>query len=96
MYQDLRKLHYIKLFLNFEQGKIFPTSFNLSPLDYWSSLFEIEKKALRRQIQIIQNAAARFVLGVTWKTSSSNKFLKKTLSSKKRNDFYLHNFNSKS
>ena len=63
-YLELRKMYTLKRFLDLERKKTFVTSFILSRLDYCNSLFLTLKRNLITKLQRVQNAAARFVLGV--------------------------------
>ena len=76
-YLELRKLYSIRRFLTLDQRKMFVTSFILSRLDYCNALYMKVKKILLIKLQKLQNAAARFVLGATRRTASTNELLKK-------------------
>ena len=76
-YLELRKLYSIRRFLTLDQRKMFVTSFILSRLDYCNALYMKVNKILLIKLQKVQNAAARFVLGATRRTASTNELLKK-------------------
>ena len=76
-YLKLRKLYSIRRFLTLDQRKMFVTSFILSKLDYCNALYMKVNKILLIKLQKVQNTAARFVLGATRRTASTNELLKK-------------------
>ena len=76
-YLELRKSYSIRRFLTLDQRKMFVTSFVLSRLDYCNALYMKVNKILLIKLQKVQNAAARFVLGATRRTASTNELMKK-------------------